>query len=94
LAHILQRDSKAKEIYLADAEIKDSKYLLIVYENGELELKWCYEDIVEVQVNPILVKSGKRMLLEFGDVNLFNLRERKPFQNEEGNLDEMWEKII
>jgi hypothetical protein len=94
LAHILQSKGRAKEIYLADAEIKDSKYILLVFEDGSIKLEWCYEDLIEIQVNPVLTKLGRRMILEFGEPNLFNLRERKPFQDEQGNLDSMWEKIM
>lgn len=94
MAHILQKDSKVKEIYLADAEMVNAKYLLFVYEDGSLIMKWCYEDIVEVQANPILTKVGRKMILEYGEPNIFNLRQRMAFQDEQGNLDERWEKVV
>ena len=94
MAQILQQDSKVKEIYLTHAEIKDSKYLLFVYDNGSIVLKWCYEDIVEIQPNPILEKVGKKMILEYGEPNLFFFFYSLPFQDEQGNLDERWEKVI
>jgi hypothetical protein len=90
----LQKDSKVKEIYLADAEMVNAKYLLFVYEDGSLIMKWCYEDIVEVQANPILTKVGRKMILEYGEPNIFNLRQRMAFQDEQGNLDERWEKVV
>ncbi len=94
MAHILQKDSKVKEIYLADGNVVDSKLLLLVYEHGDIVLKWCYEDLVEVQANPTLTKVGRRMILEYGEPNIFNLRQRMTFQDEQGNLDERWEKIM
>lgn len=94
MAYILQKDSKVKEIYLANGEVVGSKLLLLVYENGDIVLKWCYEDLVEVQANPTLTKVGRRMILEYGEPNIFNLRQRMTFQDEQGNLDERWEKIM
>lgn len=90
----MQKDNKVKEIYLSDGEVKGSKNLLLVYDDGYLVLKWCYEDLIETQVNPILSKVGKKMILEYGEPNLFNLRQRIPFQDELGNLDGRWEKIM
>jgi hypothetical protein len=94
LAYILQKDSKVKEIYLADADMANAKYLLFVYDNGSLVMKWCYEDIVEIQANPTLTKVGRKMVLEFGEPNLFSIRQRMTFQDEQGNLDERWEKVM
>lgn len=94
MAHILQKENKAKEIYLTDAEPSGAKYLLIIYEDGSLKMEWCYEDIIEIQANPILSKIGKRMLLEFGEENLFGIRQKKAFQDEMGNLESIWEKIM
>ena len=90
----MQKDSKVKEIYLANGEVVGSKLLLLIYENGDIVLKWCYEDLVEVQANPTLTKVGRRMILEYGEPNIFNLRQRMTFQDEQGNLDERWEKIM
>ena len=94
MAHILQKESKVKEIYLSNGDIKDSKNLLLVYDNGELVMKWCYEDIIEVQENPTLTKIGRRMILEYGEPNLFKIRQRIPFQDEMGKLESIWEKIM
>lgn len=88
------KNSKVKEIYLTEGEIPDSKYLLMVYEDGFLVMKWCYEDLVEVQPNPILTKVGRKMILEYGQPNLFSIRQRLPFQDEQGNLDDRWEKVL
>jgi hypothetical protein len=94
LAYILQKDSKVKEIYLTDGETVNAKYLLFVYDNGSLVLKWCYEDIVEIQDNPTLTKVGRKMILEFGETNIFSIRQRMTFQDEMGKLDGRWEKIV
>ena len=92
MAHILQ--GEVKEIYVSDSSIKDSKNVLLVYENGELDLKWCCANVVERQVNPILVKVGRSMKLEYGEPNLFQVRQMIPFQNEQGQLEPCWEKIM
>lgn len=94
MAHILQDDDKVTEMYLSDSSIKGSKNLLMVHKSGSLELKWCCENIAETQINPILVKVGRKMLLEYGEPNLFNIRQRIPFQDEQGNLEKIWEKVM
>ena len=94
MAHVLQDNDMVTEMYVTNGNIVGSKNLLIVHKNGDLELKWCYEDIVEKQVNPCLVKIGRRMLLEYGEPNLFNIRQRIAFQDEQGNLEKAWERIM
>ena len=94
MAHILQNDDMATEIYLCDGEIADSKFLLIVRADGRLELKWCYGDFIETQINPLFVKIGKKMMLEYGEPNLFMQRQKLTFQGEDGKLDEIWEKVM
>jgi hypothetical protein len=94
LAHNLYNGSKVKEIYLTDGEIPNSKYILMIHEDGYLVMKWCYEDLTELQPNPILVKVGRRMILEYGEPNLFNIKQRIGFQDEQGKLEERWEKVL
>ena len=94
MAQILQINSKAKEMYLGNANIPNSKYLLIVYDNDVLVLKWCCGNVVEVQSNPIMVKVGRKMILEYGEPNLFGVRRQLTFQDENGNLNSNWERIL
>ena len=92
MAHNLQ--GNVKEIYVSDSSIKGSKNVLFVYESGDLELKWCCENVVERQLCPSLVKDGKRLKLEYGEPNLFQIRQVIPFQDENGKLEPCWEKIM
>ena len=94
MAHILQDDNMVTEIYVSDSTIKDSKNLLMVHKDGTLEMEWCMGDIVEKQINPVLVKVGRKMLLEYGEPNLFMIRQRILFQDEMGNLEKAWEKVM
>ena len=94
MAHVLQDDNMVTEIYVSDSTIKDSKNLLMVHKDGTLEMKWCMGDIVEKQINPVFVKVGRKMLLEYGEPNLFMIRQRLPFQDEMGNLEKVWEKVM
>lgn len=95
VAHILQDDDKVTEIYVCDGSIRESQNVLFVYKSGKLEMKWCCgTNVTETQVNPTLEKVGKRMLLEYGEPNLFQIRQRLPFQDEQGNLDKIWTKIM
>ena len=92
MAHILQGD--VREIYVSDSSIKGSKNVLFVYESGELELKWCCENVVEQQLSPSFVRVGKCLKLEYGEPNLFQIRQIIPFQDENGKLEPCWEKIM
>ena len=93
MAHILQ-DNSVTEMYISDSTIKDSKNLLLVHKDGTLELKWCLGETIEVQANPTLVKVGRKMRLEYGEPNLFGIRQIIPFQDENGNLEKVWEKVM
>ena len=92
MAHILQKD--VREIYVSDSSIKGSKNVLFVYEGGDLELKWCCQNVVEKQLCPSLVRVGKCLKLEYGEPNLFQIRQIIPFQDENGKLEPGWEKIM
>ena len=92
MAQNLQGD--VREIYVSDSSIKGSKNVLIIYDKGDLELKWCCENVVETQICPQFVKIGRAMKLEYGEPNLFQIRQTLPFQNEQGQLEPCWEKIM
>ena len=92
MAHVLQGD--VREIYVSNSSIKGSKNVLFVYESGDLELKWCCENVVEKQLCPSLVKENNKVRLEYGEPNLFQIRQTLPFQNEQGQLEPCWEKIM
>ena len=88
------QDNCVTEIYVSDGSVNDSKNVLFVYKDGSLGMKWCMGEYVEEQANPTLVKVGRKMFLEYGEPNLFMIRERMPFQDEMGNLEKVWEKVM
>jgi hypothetical protein len=90
----LQNYKRVKEIYMTSGEVDKSKLLLFVYNDGKLKLEWCWEHVVEIQDNPTLTKIGRKMILEYGEPNIFNQREKIQFQNEQGELESNWEKIL
>lgn len=94
MAHILQIDSKVKEIYLSNSDVGNSKNLLLVYDNDSIVLKWCNGNVIEIQESPTLINIGRRTLIEYGEPNLFGIRRKIPFKNDVGNLESMWEKIM
>ena len=94
MAQDLHDKGKVTEIYLANGNIPNSKFLLIIYEDGTLKLEWCYENTVEIQKSPTLVKISRGTLLEYGEPNLLNIRQRLRLKDEQGNLDSMWEKVM
>lgn len=87
-------NKKVKEIYLSDALTQDSKHLLIIYEDNTIVMKWCCGSVVEAKERPTLTVIDKKTFIEYGQGNLFGVREKKPFKDEQGNLDEIWTKII
>lgn len=94
MAQILQGNSRVKEMYLANATTKNAKYILLVYDNDAIVLKWCCDDIIKIQENPSITKVGRKIILEFGEPNLFGTRPNLPFQDEQGNLEKNWEKVL
>lgn len=90
----MQDNFTVTEMYLSDGNIPSSKNLLIVHKDGTLEMKWCCGDYIQNEFNPILSKVGRRMIIEYGDANMFGIRPTLPFQDEQGQLDKMWEKIM
>lgn len=94
MAHILQDNIKVKEIYLANGNINGSNYLFMVFEDGTLSLDWCQGQVVQHEVRPILIKIGRTTRIEFGEPNLFGTRQILTFQDENGQLDKKWKKIM
>lgn len=94
MAHVLQDNFMVTEMYLSDGNIPQSKNLLMIYKDGTLEMKWCCGDYIRKESNPTLTKVGRRMILEYGDPNLFGIRPTLPFQDEQGQLDKIWEKLM
>ena len=94
MAHVLQDNFTVTEMYISDGNIPESKNLLMVHKDGKLELKWCCGDYIQDEYQPTLSKVGRRMLLEYGEPNLFGIRQKLPFQDEQGNLDSSWERIM
>ena len=80
-------------MYLCDGEIVGSKYLLTVADDGFLKLKWYYDGISKAQTNPIMVKVRNKMMVEYGEPNVFQIRRKLPFTDENGKLEPKWTKI-
>jgi hypothetical protein len=81
-------------MYLANANLQNAKYILLVYDNDSIVLKWCCGDIIMIQENPSITKVGRKIILEYGEVNLLGTRRNLPFQDEQGKLEKIWEKIL
>ena len=87
-------NDKVKEIYLSNARIKDSKHLLIIYEDGSMLMKWCYRNTVETVPNLAVTENNGKKVLTYGSPNMFGIKEKKPFKNEKGEMEEIWTKMI
>lgn len=84
---------KPLEVYLTQGNITDSKYVLMVMEDGTLMLIWYYNASRVVENDPTMVKRGNTTYIEYGAPNLFGTRPMIPFMVKDGELDVRWEKI-
>lgn len=85
---------KAKEVYVTNANTPNSRYVLMRMIDGTLKFNWYDEESVIHEEEPILVKKGDgSMKLEFGEKNLFGIRQNLPFIDSDGNLEDRWDRI-
>lgn len=85
--------SKPLEIYITQGNMTDSKYVLMLMEDGTLMLIWYYFRTKVSENNPTMVKKGNCTYIEYGAPNLFGTRPMIPFMTKDGILEERWEKI-
>jgi hypothetical protein len=85
---------KAKEVYVTNASAPNSKYVLMRMVDGTLRLNWYDTDSKIVEEEPTLTKRyDNSMKLEFGEKNLFGIRQVLPFIDSKGELEDRWDRI-
>lgn len=82
-------------MYISEGNIPNSKYVLSLLGDGSLRLKWYSENTTMVEKEPIMVKRSvaDETVIEFGDENLFGIRQTIPFMTKDGKLDGRWSRI-
>lgn len=84
----------AKEVYICDGNLVDSKYVLCVMLNGDISLVWYSGTLRIEQYDPIVIKKeNKKMVIEYGTPNLFGIRPNLEFFDKDGNLEKKWSRI-
>lgn len=84
---------KVREVYLGGVK-EFVRYILKIYENGSVSLTSYFGLGREVEENPSIVMVGKKMIVEYGNANMFSQRKRIVLKDETGNLNDWWDKIM
>ena len=85
---------KAKEVYVTNASTPNSKYVLMRMTDGTLIFNWYDAESIVHEEEPVLIKNDDNsMRLEFGEKNLFGIRQTLSFIDSSGNLEKRWERI-
>jgi hypothetical protein len=83
-----------KELYVSEGNVVGSTFVLIVLEDGTLSLTWYMGNKSVKEDNPIISKRyDGSMKVEYGEENLFGVRQVLCFIDSSGKLEERWNRI-
>ena len=83
-----------KELYVSEGNVVGSTFVLIVLEDGTLNLTWYMGNKSVKEDNPIISKRyDGSMKVEYGEENLFGVRQVLCFIDSSGKLEERWNRI-
>lgn len=83
-----------KELYVSEGNVVGSTFVLIVLEDGTLNLTWYMGNKSVKEDNPIISKRyDGSMKVEYGEENLFGVRQVLCFVDSSGKLEDRWERI-
>ena len=83
-----------KELYVSEGNVVGSTFVLIVLEDGTLSLTWYMGNKSVKEDNPIISKRyDGSMKVEYGEENLFGVRQVLCFVDSSGKLENRWERI-
>lgn len=83
-----------KELYVSEGNVVGSTFVLIVLEDGTLSLTWYMGNKSVKEDNPIISKRyDGSMKVEYGEENLFGVRQVLCFVDSSGKLEDRWERI-
>lgn len=83
-----------KELYVSDGNVVDSTYVFMILEDGTLSLTWYMGNQKVEEDNPTISKRyDGSMKIEYGEENLFGVRQVLCFIDSSGQLEERWDRI-
>ena len=83
-----------KELYVSESNVVGSTYVLMILEDGTPSLTWYMGNSKVEEKNPIISKRyDGSMKIEYGEENLFGVRQVLCFIDSSGQLEERWDRI-
>lgn len=83
-----------KELYVSDGNVVDSTYVFMILEDGTPSLTWYMGNQKVEEDNPTISKRyDGSMKIEYGEENLFGVRQVLCFIDSSGQLEERWDRI-
>ena len=83
-----------KELYVSDGNVVDSTYVFMILEDGTPSLTWYMGNQKVEEYNPTISKRyDGSMKIEYGEENLFGVRQVLCFIDSSGQLEERWDRI-
>ena len=83
-----------KELYVSEGNVVGSTFVLMVLEDGTINLTWYMGNKSVKENNPIISKRyDGSMKVEYGEENLFGVRQVLCFADSSGKLEDRWERI-
>ena len=83
-----------KELYVSDGNVVDSTYVFMILEDGTPSLTWYMGNQKVEEDNPTISKRyDGSMKIEYGEENLFGVRQVWCFIDSSGQLEKRWDRI-
>ena len=83
-----------KELYVSDGNVVDSTYVFMILEDGTPSLTWYMGNQKVEEDNPTISKKyDGSMKIEYGEENLFGVRQVLCFIDSSGQLEKRWDRI-
>ena len=83
-----------KELYVSEGNVVGSTYVLMILEDGTPSLTWYMGNQKVEEDNPTISKRyDGSMKVEYGEENLFGVRQVLCFIDSSGKLEERWNRI-
>ena len=83
-----------KELYVSESNVVGSTYVLMILEDGTPRLTWYMGNQKVEEDNPTISKRyDGSMKIEYGEENLFGVRQVLCFIDSSGQLEKRWDRI-
>jgi len=83
-----------RELYVSEGNVVGSTFVLMILEDGTPNLTWYMDHKKVEEEHPIIPKRyDGSMKIEYGEQNLFGVRQVLCFIDSRGKLEERWDRI-